>query len=373
MFCTLTCNLPRSSSRASVNLTRNKYHYFRSFNSISKCQINFLYRLNLVRSAHILELLKTHGDIESNPGPGNMGKLLLGTYNIAGCKNYSKLKRIMAWLFKLKKADRFIYSLQETHIGETELNLAQSLWREGMVASLSNGHARGVLTVFSNSLFNDVIFSDGSKDGRSTWLVGTYNTSIEMFISIYSPNSGKNAEFYTAFFCKVNELVNRYKVDNVYISGDFNLVLYDKSINRTQTRYEKSLCKLVLDEIDLLGLKCVNSNGSYTWNRGDKYSTLDYIFIPKESANTEPTLKIDWAVDRSDHACVQITLDFELDKGKGMFRPNLAFLESSEHRGLFEAELFILMSQTNPVWDPHTKLEFAKVMIRTKVAEFSIK
>ncbi len=321
------------------------------------------------------ELLKRHGDIESNPGPPNVtsGKLLIGTYNISGCKKYCKLKRIMTWIFSKKKTDRFIFSLQETYITKSEISKVEALWREGLVISPSTGRARGVITVFSNSLLERTIFSYGSPDGRLTIVIGEYNSNIDMFVSIYSPNSGKNAEFYTSFFAKVSEFLNKYKVDNAYISGDFNLVLAESAGNRTQTSYEKKLCKLIIDEMNQLGLSCINDFQKHTWNRGDKFSTLDYIFVPKQIADSKPNVSVQFGIDKSDHGAVQATIHFDLDKGRGLFKPNLAFLDCVELRPRFEAELFLLMQNTNPDWDPHTKLEYAKVMIRTKAAEFSLK
>jgi hypothetical protein len=60
------------NTQAKANLIRNKYQYFGTSKTISKCQLDFSYRLNLVHSALNLELLKTHGDNESNPGPTNL-------------------------------------------------------------------------------------------------------------------------------------------------------------------------------------------------------------------------------------------------------------------------------------------------------------
>ena len=199
---------------------------------LSKTKITYVafhcltaYDANIAR-----QLLARCGDVEQNPGPttvsgteGPTGKHFIGTYNTSGCKKYGKLKRLMASLFKLKNFDRFIFSLQETHISISDLWLISSLWREGITISPSTGKARGIVTVFSNNLFDHIIHEHGSKDGRSTWIVGSYNSSIDLFVSIYSPNSGKNAEFYTSFFAKINSIVSKYDVDNVYISGDFNI------------------------------------------------------------------------------------------------------------------------------------------------------
>jgi hypothetical protein len=318
-------------------------------------------------------LLALHGDIESNPGP--KGKLLIGSYNVSGCKKYKKLKRIMTWLFKLKtkSTDRFIYSLQETYVTKNEESLVNALWREGIVISPSLGRARGVITVFSNNLFDNILFTSGSADGRLTIVVGQYNDQVDMFVSIYSPNSGKNAEFYTSFFAKVNNIGSRFKVDNIFITGDFNLVLQDSPGLRAQSSYEKKLSNLIQSEMKLMNLKCANNPDIFTWNRGSKFSTLDYIFIPQHMADTSPIFRSTFAIDKSDHAAIQISLSFELDKGRGMFKPNLAFLDNIDMRSLFESELFITLSNTNPEWDPHMKLEYAKVMIRSKASEYSLK
>ncbi|NBW58358.1 hypothetical protein EBR43_11400, partial [bacterium] len=318
------------------------------------------------------DYLQRCGDVQLNPGPS--GKLTIGTFNSSGCKNYSKLKRLMTWLFKLKKSDRFIYSLQETHISSSEVALVQSLWREGLIVSPSNGKARGVLTVFSNNLFDNILYEHGSKDGRTTCIIGSYNGVTDMFLSLYSPNSGKNAEFYSSFFARTNNLVTKYNVSNVYISGDFNLILKGgSSCNRVQTAYEKKLVNIVESELKGLGLECLSNTSSSTWNRGNKFSTLDYIYGPKYVSDSGVDCKILWGVDKSDHAAIQVNIEYDLDKGRGMFRPNVAFLDCTNLRSSFESELSLLMQQTDPTWCPHTKLEFAKVAIRSKVIEYSLK
>ena len=321
-----------------------------------------------------LALLALSGDVESNPGP--TGKLIFGTFNASGCKEYSKLKRITSWLYKLAKGDRFIFSLQETHVGGNDIKIAQSLWRSGLLVSPSLNRARGVLTFYSNCLFDKVIYENGTQDGRSTWIVGLQGNCIEMFVSIYSPNSGKNAEFYTSFFKKVNNLAQQYSVDNIFICGDFNLELdHNKGGTRKQTKYEEKLSKLVnfeLKSLNLSNLLHVNKNRP-TWNRSNKFSTLDYVFGPKHIADSKPNENIKWGIDHSDHAMIYVEAKFDLEKGPGMFRPNLSFLDCTELRPLFEAELFLQMFNMPTSWDPHMKLEFCKVMIRTKVAEFSLK
>jgi len=99
----------------------------------------------------------------------------------------------------------------------------------------------------------------------------------------------------------------------------------------------------------------------------------NYLIGPKYIADSKPTNHLKWGVDKSDHAAIFVDINYDLDKGHGMFRPNLAFLDSPELRQSFEAELSLQLLSTPDNWDPHSKLEFAKVLIRTKVSEFSLK
>ena len=43
-----------------------------------------------------LLLIAQAGDVEKNPGP--TGKLYIGSYNIRGCNNYNKLKRVTTYI-----------------------------------------------------------------------------------------------------------------------------------------------------------------------------------------------------------------------------------------------------------------------------------
>jgi hypothetical protein len=86
----------------------------------------------------------------------------------------------MTWLFKLRKTDRFIFSLQETHLNIKDLSLVQALWREGTILSPSTGKARGVLTMFSNNLFDNLLHTSGTPDGRITCVIGEFNSNVDI-------------------------------------------------------------------------------------------------------------------------------------------------------------------------------------------------
>jgi hypothetical protein len=40
------------------------------------------------------------------------------------------------------------------------------------------------------------------------------------------------------------------------------------------------------------------------------------IFIPKQMADSNPTVTVKFGIDRSDHGAVQALLSFDLDKGR---------------------------------------------------------
>jgi hypothetical protein len=140
--------------RAKPNVTyQREYHsIFVSFlwmcDDSHNCLNNFVFSVKVheplnhlnLNGATNRQLLILSGDVELNPGPN--GKLIFGTYNVSGCKEYNKLKILTAWLFNQAKSDRFVFSLQETHIGSKESSLVRMLWRSGVIISPSINNAR---------------------------------------------------------------------------------------------------------------------------------------------------------------------------------------------------------------------------------------
>jgi hypothetical protein len=58
-------------------------------------------------------------------------------------------------------------------------------------------------------------------------------------------------------------------VDNVYLSGDFNLVLNGaSSSNRVQSFYENKLANLISAELETLRIEHLSDISQCTWNRG---------------------------------------------------------------------------------------------------------
>jgi hypothetical protein len=78
----------------------------------------------------------------------------------------------------------------------------------------------------------------------------------------------------------------------------------------------------------------------------------------------------DWSFETSDHAAVRIdfTLDETTIKGPGIIKVNTKILEDPIVVKQIENELRIILDQSSPDWNPHMKLEFLKVAIRSVFA-----
>ena len=108
----------------------------------------------------------------------------------------------------------------------------------------------------------------------------------------------------------------------------------------------------------------------FTWKRGDTYSRLDYVFVSKALAPRVSKAEIDWAFETSDHALVKIiiTAPEKIKKGPGIIKVNANILEDKNKLVQISSEISQMMSQAPKNWDPHTKLEFLKVTIRSVIS-----
>ena len=314
--------------------------------------------------SHPWDLLKD-GDIEANPGPKK--GLTLGTVNVRSCSKYTKLKPLLNHISQFRIGERVVYSLQETYI--TKPVMLTTMWHGGFVLAPGSTKSRGVVTLYTEKTFDNVLYTHGSEDGRRTIIVGSFGETTDLVMSIYAPSSGKNSLFFLACFKAIDDLVEKYDVDNIYLMGDFNLPLATSAnLNRKITNTELDIiseCRNWMESRNLVD-SYEDANTRYTWRRGDTFSTLDYIICPLGNLNKVQSRKIRWGFG-GDHAALEITFKPERNTGKGLFRPNLAFLDYPIPREQFITDYNEIVSSAPTTWDPHTTLEFHKVAIRTAI------
>jgi hypothetical protein len=89
--------------------------------------------------------------------------------------------------------------------------------------------------------------------------------------------------------------------------------------------------------------------------------------VSTHSINKVVKATIDWAFDKSDHALVKIDLivNSGMTVGPGIIKVNTKILNSPDVTRQVGEEIEIMMSQTDDNWNPHSRLEFLKVAIRT--------
>jgi hypothetical protein len=234
-------------------------------------------------------------------------------------------------------------------------------------------NSRGVLTFFNNSCFENILLRKGDPNGRATWVIGEYNKKTEIFVSIYAPNSGQNAEYYLALLKETKRLCDLYNVHNIYVLGDFNIDLV-ADVNSLKRHKQKGLHKRIRKSLKKIAISTVSDKYLLnTWNHGDKFSRLDFILISKHLLSVVKRYDTLWGIDRSDHAAIELIVDINLDKGAGMYRPDTSFLDNPSLADDFRNEFTEQLNEISDDWDPHLRLEYIKMSIRTLLGVYSKK
>ena len=156
--------------------------------------------------------------------------------------------------------------------------------------------------------------------------------------------------------------------------GDFNTIFNkDEAKNRYYSNQERRVADCVGDLMNINNLadswagKPIGT--TFTWRRPntDCFSTIDRIIFPKLLLKLE-SIESDWSYGFSDHAAVKACFNKLGTKPISRSRitrldPSLA--KSNIYGPLIEHEYGKMMAEMPEHWNPHQKLEFAKVCIRT--------
>ena len=144
------------------------------------------------------------------------------------------------------------------------------------------------------------------------------------------------------------------------------------SLNRTGTLNEKLLADTISSNNKIAKLvdRVKHKEEGYTWKRGTCFSRLDYIFVSTSMTGKIKKAEYDWSFEASDHAAVKV--EFKLpktpDQGPGIPKVNISILDNPKLVEQIGREIKTMLDQTDESWNPHLKLEFLKVAIRTTIA-----
>ena len=331
-------------------------------------------------------LLLLCGDIEVNPGPligqnsvqdnNREAQLQVISYNVRGLANEKKYRHLINHFNRTlgnKNVD-VIIGLQETMI-QDPLKIP-FLWRGNLHLTPGTGNGRGCLMLVSNHL-NVIAKRDIADRGHVLALQkqGEQKTSY-IIANIYAPNA-HNADkisFFEEVIDTILEFEERFDCNNVLMIGDFNLIFKDREKdNRSFSGNEKRIASTIarlLGEIDLRD--AWNGQVAFTWRRANSntFSMLDRVMY-RSGVLEKLSIQTNWSVSSSDHAAVEASFKL-IGSSRPPKRANIprldpCLLKNPETALEIRREFDEMFATCGTTWDPHLKLEFAKMCLRTVV------
>jgi len=309
-------------------------------------------------------------NVEINPGPNNSSGNTFSviTFNCNGLGDKKKLKRLLIKLMPIVNNNCFVL-LQETHIIDDEY--LKMIWKHKYIMNGFTTNSAGVITLFNSKY--DIKHVEKDKEGRRIIAVLEEDESKFIIANSYFPNDHRIANSFTeVLYTKMLEIKNNFDEHIVISGGDFNVCLASSDqLNRKSSKQERELAISINENNKLLELidsyRSIHPRSGFSWKRGMTFSRLDYIFVSREVSANINTAKVDWAFENSDHAAVIIIvkLNAETVRGPGTTKLNVKILNNPDTAQKIEVEIENALNQANEQWNPHVKLEYLKVMIRS--------
>ena len=321
------------------------------------------------------------GGIESNPGP-EIETVKVITINCNGLTSDQRLLQAIGRLKKKIKTSTAVIFLQETH--NTNIILLENIWRGNVNISSGTGGSKGVVTLSTDNL--EVLSFESDTEGKflfTTLRVGS--NGICHTANIYAPNNHNSSKnFFNNAFQQWDQYIDQYAHDfgsnnehvHYILAGDLNCVIHESDAqNRNRTKAEKDLAEDLVSYAEDRGLfdsVLKSSNGNnYTWNRGNTFSKIDYIFVSDDMLYGIKKYETVWDLVKSDHAAICLDIAFNKTRNKGRSYPKLSSLDIANKSDCNEIRNEIRKAiEEFPVhWNPHQKLEYIKVVLRTVTLE----
>ena len=340
-------------------------------NKVNKSSFVFFISAKLMLSLTIY-LLLLQQTIERNPGPKpNQPRIPIITYNTNGLGSKDKFKRLLNKLDPMVNSGGIIM-LQETHI--KDVGYLKMTWKHKYSSNCISTNSAGLLTMYGDQYKLVEEFSD--RSGRL--LIVAIKKEDEKFIVVnsYYPNDHKAGLIFSGeLYEKIIQFQQQYTDFDTIYAGDLNMCISKEadSMNRNRTKSEELLANLVVENNRVVEVtdayRAIRQEDGFTWRRGNCYSRLDYVFVSKSIKHRIAAASTDWSFENSDHAAVRIDLfTYESLRGPGLIKVNTKIMEDPEVSKKIGLEIKNMMDQSDPDWNPHKRLEFLKVCIRSVFA-----
>ena len=340
------------------------------------------------KSALIFILLQLSADVEKNPGPQDhedeqhhrttsrrRAQLKVMSYNVRGLNDEKKLRHLINHLYKEDpgKNGDFIVCLQETYL-ERESKVPY-LWRGNFHLTPGLGNSQGCITLLSPHIS---VVESRNIGNRAHVLACQKSGETQiglLVVNIYAPNPNnlEKFEFFEAIFDVLDEFETRHNCTNSIVVGDFNVVFNENEAkNRLYSAQEKRIATSIKDRMRAAGLTDLwEDKALFTWKRAnsESFSAIDRILFKKNKLikRWEAT---NWSLSFSDHAALEAGFDYvginKRPRTK-ITRLDPSLVKIPECRAAIEREYQEMLNKMIDGWDPHLKLEYAKMCIRTVV------
>jgi len=330
----------------------------------SKLNVLMLYLDDLHRYAIICKNL-LH-DIELNPGPPGTISLTIITLNCRGLGKVEKTRLTLNKINTWHKGGELIAMLQETMI--TTDNYIKLAWRGKYVLTPGTGNSKGCLTLLRDNV--EILSTEHINNrGHIVKIKGLEGHSREvMLINIYAPNGFALDK--TAYFDDIFQHISEWDGD-IIMGGDFNLTFSDRDrFKRGVTPAENRLAVKVTELINEYRLTDTwGRKKGYTWRKKKIMSKLDRILFRSDNFVLQNNCT-DWTLTTSDHAAVIATFRHVRKQRKRNEHVKLDndIIKTPELRIEIENYLTEQLATADHM-NPHAKLDFAKMTVRTKTLE----
>ena len=362
-------------------------------------------------------LLRQSGDIEANPGPSNdqlqdqlqdgaggrgrgqvhggqvqggpqgganvnrsqkkeRSTLQVTTANVRGLCDNKKLRHLINSCYKItKESENNLFLFQE--VFAQKLGLLNYLWRGDFHLTPGTGNSQGCLSLVT-APYKIAHAEDLGHRAHVLVLTKDNPNKVEMIVAnAYAPN-GFDADKLT-FFEEITErialLSTTYNCENILLAGDLNMVFKPEEVkNRLISASEQRIAlstKALFDDLSLVDCWDEAPSRMFTWTSNrtgtQSFSTLDRILYRNDRLRLSSN-KANWSLCVSDHAAVTATfLNINICSSKSplIARLDARLLQDLEGRTVLEDEFRELINQAAVAWNPHVRLEYYKMSLRT--------
>lgn len=301
----------------------------------------------------------------------NMEYVNLLSLNVRGLSNKQKRLQVFTWL---KKQDKSIYMLQETHLLGQNIDRIKQEWNGKCFLSGKNSNSEGVAFLLNPNSNIQTINVVELIPGRLITLEIKVNKRDYTIINIYGPNKDD-----PTLFNILNNYIEQNNEKDIIIGGDFNTVIEPTLDKKNGKQITHKKCRNILNEImNKYSLKdpwrCKNPDKlKYTWHSNTKphiHCRLDYFLISDNLINNVKKCIIQPAF-KTDHSAVYLELNSDLIKhGPGYFKMNNTILLDEEYKNCIIESINNIV-EVNLGCNPNTLWEVIKSTIRNETIKYS--